>query len=89
MDSEPTSAEIKVALDSLASGKAPGKDRTTSLLKCCKEIITTEVYEIFCLCWRESGVPQDMKDANLVTLYKNKGNRATAITIVASLFSAL
>ena len=26
LDSEPTLAEIKVALDSLASGKAPGKD---------------------------------------------------------------
>ena len=26
LDSKPTLAEIKVALDSLASGKAPGKD---------------------------------------------------------------
>ena len=26
LDSEPTLAEIKAALDSLASGKAPGKD---------------------------------------------------------------
>ena len=33
LDSKPTLAEIKAALDSLASGKAPGRD-TTSLLKC-------------------------------------------------------
>ena len=39
----------------------------------CKEIITTELYEVFHLCWREGGVPQDMKD--IVTLYKNKGDR--------------
>ena len=76
LDSEPTLAEIKTALDSLASGKAPGKDNIpVEVLKRCKEIITTELYEIFCLCWREGGVPQDMKDANIVTLYKNKGDR--------------
>ena len=92
LDSEPTLAEIKAALYSLASGKAPGKDNIpVEVLKWCKEIITTELYEIFCLCWRESGVPQDMKDANIATLYKKKGDEVTAIlvTTVASLFSAL
>ena len=94
LDSEPTLAEIKVALDSLASSKAPRKDNIPAeVLKCCKEIITTELYEVFHLCWREGGVPQDMKDANIatlyknITLYKNKGDRG--ITTVASLFSVL
>ncbi|XP_072854784.2 uncharacterized protein LOC110072917 [Pogona vitticeps] len=74
LDSEPPLAEIKVALDSLTSGKAPGKDNIPAdVVKCCKEII--KLYEIFCLCWREGGVPQDMKDTNIVTLYKNKGDR--------------
>ena len=27
-----------------------------------------------CQCWREGEVPQDMRDANRVTLYKNKGD---------------
>ena len=76
LDSEPTSAEIKAALDSLASSKAPRKHNIpVEVLKCCKEIITTKLYEVFRLCWREGGVPQDMKDANIVTLYKNKGDR--------------
>ena len=70
LGSEPTLAEIKAALDSLASDKAPRKDNVPA-----KEIITTELYEIFCLCWRVGGVPQDMKDANIITLYKNKGHR--------------
>ena len=75
-DSEPPLAEIKAALDSLASGRALGKDNIPAeVLTCCKEIITTKLYEIFCLCWKEGGVPQDMKDANIVTLYKNKGDR--------------
>uniref|UniRef100_A0ABM5FP43 Craniofacial development protein 2-like n=1 Tax=Pogona vitticeps TaxID=103695 RepID=A0ABM5FP43_9SAUR len=74
LDSEPTLAEIKAVFDSLASGKAPGRDNIpVEVLKCGKEIIITELYEVFCLCWREGGVPQDMKDANIVTLYKNKG----------------
>ena len=51
LDSKPTLAEIKAALDSLASGKVPGKDNIpVEVLKCCKEIITTELYEVFCLC---------------------------------------
>ncbi|XP_066482784.1 DBIRD complex subunit ZNF326 isoform X2 [Tiliqua scincoides] len=75
LDSEPTLEELNVALDSLASGKAPEKDSIPAeVLKCCKEIIATELHEILCLCWREGGVPQDMKDANIVTLYKNKGD---------------
>ena len=45
LDSKLTFAEIKVALDSLASGKAP-----VEVLKCCKEIITTKLYEVFRLC---------------------------------------
>ena len=63
-------------MDSLTSGKAPGRDNIpVEVLKCGKEIIITELYEIFCLCWREGGVPQDMKDANIVTLYNNKDDR--------------
>ena len=73
LNSEANLAEIKVALNFLASGKAPEKDN-----------IPVEVlYEIFCLCWREGGVPQDMKDANIVTLYKNKGDGATAISLLS------
>ena len=74
LDSEPTLAEIKAALDSLTS--APGKDNIpVEVLKGCKEIITTKLYEVFCFCWREGGVPQDMKDANIITLYKNRQGR--------------
>ncbi|XP_063596220.1 uncharacterized protein LOC134773073 [Penaeus indicus] len=66
LDAEPT-------LDELATGKAPGKDGIPAeVLKCCKGSLITELHEILCLCWREGEVPQDMRDANIVTLYKNK-----------------
>ena len=34
------------------------------------------LYELLCLCWGEGSVPQDLRNATIVTLYKNKGNRS-------------
>ena len=33
-----------------------------------------ELHKILILCWKEGAVPQDMRDANIITLYKNKGD---------------
>ena len=33
------------------------------------------LHEILVKCWRESMVPQEMRDAKIITLYKNKGLR--------------
>ena len=46
------------------------------VLKCCKETLIAGLHEILCLCWSEGEVPQDMRDANVVKLYKNKGDRS-------------
>jgi len=27
-------------------------------------------------CWEEGSVPHDMRDANIITMYKNKGDRS-------------
>ena len=65
LDREPTIDELSEVLDSLACGKAPGKDGIPAeVLKCCKETPITELHEILCLCWSEGEVPQYMKDAN-------------------------
>ena len=83
LDSEPTREELNEALD---SGKAPGKDSIPAeVLKCCKGIIIPKLHEILCLCWREGEVPQDMRDANIVALYKTKATGVTIITTVATL----
>ena len=77
LDRELTIDELSEALDSLASGKAPGKDGIPAeVVNCCKETLITELHEIVCLCWSEGEVPQYMRDANVVTLYKNKGDRS-------------
>ena len=77
LDREPTIDELSEAPDSLASGKAPGNDGIPAdVLKCCNETFITELHKILCLCWSEGEVPQDMRDANVDTLYKNKGDRS-------------
>jgi len=64
-------------MKSLTSGKAPGKDGIPpEVLKCCQAEICPELLHILHLCWQEGEVPQDMRDANIVTLYKNKGDRS-------------
>jgi len=76
-DSEPTVEELSKAIDSLATGKAPGCDGIPpDLLKYCKTYLLHPLHEVLCQCWREGAVPQDMRDAKIVTLYKNKSERS-------------
>ena len=98
LDEEPTLGELSEALDSLATGNAPGKDGIPAeVLKCCKESLITELHENLWLCWRNGKVPQDMRDANIVTLYKNKGDRSdcdnyhsiSLLSIVEKLFARI
>lgn len=77
LDTEPTSEELSKAINSLTSGKAPGVDGITAeVLKCGKPALLHRLHRLLCLCWKEGSVPQDMRNANIVTLYKNKGDRS-------------
>ena len=77
LDAVPTEDELSKAIDSLASGKAPGNDSIPpDLLKQCKTTLLHPLHELLCQCWEEGAVPQDMRDAKIVTLYKNKGERS-------------
>jgi hypothetical protein len=77
LDTQPTMEELSKAIDSLAPGKAPGSDGIPpDLLKHCKTTLLQPLYEVLCKCWDEGSVPQDMRDAKITTLYKNKGERS-------------
>ena len=77
LDAEPTLEELNKAIDSLACGKAPGTDGIPpDPIKRCKSTLLQPLHDTLCQCWREGGVPQDMKDAKIVTLYKNNGDRS-------------
>ena len=89
LDAESTIGELKKAFNCLSSGKAPGKDGIpTEIVKLYPGSLLTELRAIPCLCWREDQGPQDMGDSNIVTLYKNKGDRSDCSNYRAiSLFS--
>ena len=77
LDLEPTTEELSKAIDNLSAGKAPGIDGIPpDLLKHCKTALLAPLHEVLCKCWKEGKVPQDMRDAKIITLYKNKGERS-------------
>ena len=78
LDEAPSIDELSKAIDRLPSGKAPGKDGILAeVIKSSKSTLLVPLHKLLTLCWKEGSVPQDMKDSNIITLYKNKGNRSS------------
>ena len=77
LDLPPTEDELRKAIDSLARGKAPGNDGIPGeVFQAGKAVLLEPLHRLLCQCWQEGQVPQDMRDANIITLYKNKGDRS-------------
>ena len=77
LDDEPTFQDVAEAIDCQQCGKAPGQDGISpDIIKCGKEALIEPLHAILCKCWEEGSVPQDMRDAKIITLYKNKGDRS-------------
>jgi hypothetical protein len=77
LDASTTEEELSKAIYSLAHGKAPGGDGIPAeVLQCAKPTLMRHLHTLLCQCREEGSVPQDMRDANIVTLYKNKGDRS-------------
>ncbi|XP_071954137.1 craniofacial development protein 2-like [Antedon mediterranea] len=80
LENPPTLVELSKAIDVLACGKAPGKDGIPpEVLKAGSSTLLQKIHELLLQCWEEGSVPQDMRDANIVTLYTNKGDRSDCI----------
>ena len=98
LDEVPTIEEVSQAIDKLPSGKAPGKDCIPAeAIKCGKASLLEPLHKLLCQCWKEGSVPQDMRDATIVTIYKNKGDRSdcnnyrgiSLLSIVGKLFARI
>ena len=77
LDTEPTFEELSKVIDSLASGKAPGSDGIPpDLIKHCKTSLLHSLHVLLCQSWQEGAAPQNMRDAKIITLFKNKGERS-------------
>ena len=77
LDETPTMSELNEAIDSLPVRKAPGMDGIPAeVIKSAKGSLAEHLHNLLCQCWEEGQVPQEMKDSNIITLYKNKGDRS-------------
>ena len=78
LDGLPTKAETVKALTQLQTSKPPGPDGTPpEIFKVGGEALTEQLVSLFQLFWERGEVPKDLKDANIVRLYENKGEKAT------------
>ena len=77
LDDAPTLAELKEAIERLPVAKAPGQDGIPpEIIKCDSSVLLEHLHGLLCQCWEEGAVPEDMRNANIITLYKNKGDRS-------------
>ena len=76
-DAEPTTEELRKAINALASSKAPSEDGTPpEIIKCGKSAPFQPLHGLLCLCWSKGKVLKDMCDSKVATLYKCKGYRS-------------
>nr|VZI25668.1 unnamed protein product [Spirometra erinaceieuropaei] len=76
LDLPPSLQETIRAVLQLSSGKAPGSDAIPAeVYKHGGPLLMDHLTALFQEMWRQGEVPQDFKDANIVHLYKRKGNR--------------
>ena len=77
LDEVPSIEALSKAIDRLSSGKASGKDCIPAdVIKSNKSTLLVPLHKLLTQCWKEGSVPQDMRDANISTLYKNKGDHS-------------
>ena len=70
--------ETQKAIKQLQAGKAPGSDGIPpEIYKEGGDAVQVKLNELLQQFWEESSVLQDFKDANIIHLYKNKGDRAS------------
>ena len=77
LDEFPTMVETTKAIEQLKSGKAAGVDGIPpEIWKHGGPALHTKLHELFVCCWEQGKLPQDLRDAVIVTLYKNKGEKS-------------
>lgn len=75
MNAEPDFAEFQIALNSIKDGKAPGVDMIPGeLLKYGGFETRHLLWQLITKLWNTEKIPQEWRDANLVTIFK-KGDR--------------
>jgi hypothetical protein len=77
LDVEPSIEELRKAIKNLPCGNSHGIDGIPpEIVKCGGSVLLTHLHELLGQCWKEGEVPQNMRDSNIINLYKNKGDRS-------------
>ena len=77
LDEPPTLEELTVAIDQLKSRKAAGVDGIPpEIWKHGGPALHVKLHDLLVCCWKQGKLPQDLRDAVIITLYKNKGEKS-------------
>jgi hypothetical protein len=75
LDDLPTVNEVGKAIKEMQCGKAAGPDGIPpEVFKSGGPSLVKKLTEFFCMCWEDGCLPQDLKDARIVHLYKGKSD---------------
>lgn len=67
--------EVKKTISLLKNSKAPGVDGLPpEIFLSGGNTLAVELHHLFSICWNEGSIPDELRNANIVTLYKNKGD---------------
>ena len=77
LDEAPTLEEVIKATNQLKCGKAAGVDGIPpEIWKYGGAALHSKLHDLFLCCWEQGKLPQDLRDAIIITLYKNKGEKS-------------
>ena len=77
LDDPPTREEIEKTTMQLKVGKSPGIDGIPAEVYQHKgQVVLDKLQDLFTNCWEKGTLPQDLRDAVIVFLYKNKGEKS-------------
>lgn len=77
LDLPPSFTEVHAAIRALKNNKSRGPNSIPAeILKHEGYLCTRAIYRFISLVWQEECIPQQWKDANIITIYKNKGDKS-------------
>ncbi|KAI8515959.1 hypothetical protein Bbelb_067720 [Branchiostoma belcheri] len=77
LDIPPTEEEVKTAIRQMNNGKAQGKDGIPAeLYKSMGETAFQAFHDLLLTIWETECMPSDLRDATIIALYKNKGQKS-------------
>ncbi|KAL8624148.1 hypothetical protein ACOMHN_020198 [Nucella lapillus] len=78
LDDPPTKDQVARAIAQLQCGKSAGPDSIPpEVFKAGSQPLIQKFTEFLCMCWEDGCLPQDLKDARIVHLYKGKGDKSS------------